>query len=277
MEGRTFRYIHQNFIDEDIDRIRVETIHETQLTDEILDDFLDDQHPVGISAAFSHSDHRLVVLAVSCQLKIMLVEFWSSKASSRGKSKPEKVRDHSGRELLEHRVLCRPYGDLVGFDFKEIALGLYRDLGLRVVSGIDIQSACSASRLPLEVIKQAFGESDVTIHEDNIRDSFEHGTTPDQDPKRQSNIGLHAWISQHLAEIGSMEEVFAKAKKINTMSMTVEVIVPSTYIWSSLTMVIRCLITWLKPFAIVNCRSKGSLVISLSGSRWLGMRIRTGW
>lgn len=225
MEDRTFRYIHQNFIDEDIDRIRVEKVQEIQLTDEILDEFLDGQHPVGVSAAFADSDHRLILLAVSCQSKIMLIEFWSNKTNGKGK---EKVRDYSGRRLLEDRVLCRPHGDLFAFDFMEIALALHQDLGLRVVSGIDIQSACFKSRLPLESIKLAFEESDVTIHENNIRDSFEHGTTPDQDIKRQSDVGLRAWISQYVAEIGSMEEIFAKAKKINTKEMTVEVTVTST-------------------------------------------------
>lgn len=224
MEGRTFRYIHQNFIDEDIDRIRVETIHEKALTNEIIDDFLDSaQHPVGVSAAFSESDHRLVLLAVSCQSKIMLIEFWSNKNP--------KTRNLSGRELLQSRVLCRPHANLVAFDFKDVALALYRDLGLRVVNGVDIQSAFSSSRLPLEAVKQAFGDSDVTIHEDNIRDSFERSNTPDQDPKRQSNIGLRAWISQYLAEIGSMEDAISNAKKIDTTSMTAEVSVSSVWIY----------------------------------------------
>lgn len=213
------RSIHQNFLDEDIEPISVLTVHESQLTEELLQPFIDDSsRHTGIAPAYAQSDSRLVVLAIANQSKILLVEFYGKNRDGRGKNAgPVKHRDHTGRTLLEDKVFCRPFGDIFAFDFEPIALSLYHDHGgLRLINGVDIQSACcQINRQPLASIKFAVGDTS-TIFEDNVRDSFENMV---YDPERTSEIALRAWISQYLPQLGTMEETFANAKRIDTMKL----------------------------------------------------------
>jgi len=212
------RCIHQNLLDEDIEPISVRSIREANLTEEYLRPFLDGPpQPIGIAAAYSESDSRLVVLAIANESKVLLVEFYSSKPNRNGGGKSTKPRDTTGRTLLQDKLFCRPLGDLVAFDFQEIALSLYSDHGgLRLVNGIDIQAACCrGNRQPLASIKLAVGD-EVTIYKDNVWDVFEN---MGYDPKRTSEIALRAWLAQHLLQYSTMEETFAKAKRINTQKL----------------------------------------------------------
>jgi len=216
------RSIHQNFLDEDIDPISAQTVHESNLTQVHLQPFIDDSpHPIGIAPAYAESDSRLVALAIANQTNVLLVEFYSSKPNRDGRGKGAgssiKTRDYTGRFLLQKEIFCRPYGDIFAFDFEPIALSLYNDhAGLRIVNGIDIQSAClPKNRQPLASIKLAVGDS-ATIYEDNVRDSFENMIF---DQKRTTAIALRAWIAQYLPRLDTMEETFAKAKRIDTTKL----------------------------------------------------------
>jgi len=207
------RTIHQNFVDEDIEPIEILTIHESDLTEEILQPFLDEStRPIGIAPGYSESGSRLLVLAIAIQAKVLLVEFYSSDPS-----KATKPRDYSGRTMLEEKLFCRPLGNIFAFDLHYLVLSLYHDHGgMRLTNGIDIQSACSVKdRQPLSSITSAVGET-ATIWEDNIRDAFMDLT---YDPKRPSEIALRAWVSQYLPQIAGMDEVFAIAKPIDTRKL----------------------------------------------------------
>lgn len=208
------RPIHQNFVDEDIDPIMTLPIHESILTEELLQPFLKETpRPIGISAAYSESGSRLLMLAIANQTKVLLVEFYSSKPSNAKLDAPVKNRDYTGRNLLQDKLLCRPMGDILAFDLHEIVLALYQDHNMRLANGIDIQSACPVrDRQPITAIKSAAGDT-VTIWEDNIRDAFENMT---YDSKRMSEVALRAWVSQYLPRLAGMEEVFANAKRIDT-------------------------------------------------------------
>jgi regulator of nonsense transcripts 1 len=215
------RSVQQNFLDEDIEPISVLTVHEMNLTEEHLQPFIDDSpRPIGIAPAFSESGSRLVVLAIANQSNVLLVEFYSSRPirdGRGGKSASPKARDYMGRTLLEDKIFCRPFGDIFAFDFEPIALSLYNDHGgLRLVNGVDIQSACfPKNRQPLASIKLAVGDT-VTIYEDNVCDSFENMV---YDPKRTTAIALRAWIAQYLPRLDTMEETFANAKRIDTAKL----------------------------------------------------------
>jgi len=215
------RSIHQNFLDEDIEPISVRTVHEANLTEEHLQPFIDDSpQPIGIAPAYAESDSRLVVLAIANQTNVLLVEFYSSRPNRDGRGKSAssiKPRDNTGRTLLQDEIFCRPFGDMFAFDFEPIALSLYNDHGgLRLVNGVDIQSAClPKNRQPLASIKSAVGDS-ATIYEDNVRDSFDNMV---YDPKRTTAIALRAWIAQYLPHLGAMEETFANAKRIDTAKL----------------------------------------------------------
>jgi regulator of nonsense transcripts 1 len=173
--------------------------------------------PIGIAPAYSESGSRLVVLAIANQSNALLVEFYSSKPGKGKSTGPIKPRDNTGRTLLQDKLFCRTDGDLFAFDFQPLALSLYHDHGgLRLVNGVDIQSACCPkARQPLASIQFALGGT-AAIYEDNVRDSFENMV---YDPKRTTEIALRAWIAQYLPQLGAMEEIFAQAKRIDTQKL----------------------------------------------------------
>jgi regulator of nonsense transcripts 1 len=200
----THHNFHQNFFDDDIDPILTRTVHERELTEEHLEPFLNNS--LGIAPAYSETDRRLIVLAIANQSEALLVEFSGGKPN----------RDNKGRILLQDKLFCRSQHDIFAFDFEAIALSLYRDHGLRLVNGVDIQSACCAkTRQPLASIKFAVGNT-TTIYEDNVRNQFE---TMVYDHKRTSEPALRAWLSQYLPRINGMEETFVKAQRIDTQKL----------------------------------------------------------
>ncbi|KAF7970074.1 hypothetical protein HWV62_25050 [Athelia sp. TMB] len=216
----TTRHFHQNFFDEDIDPITATTVKLSHLTEELLKPFLDNPcDPIGIAPAYAQSDNQLVVLAISNASQILLVELFSKINAERGTFVPSQRKNSRGHTLLQDKLLYRPMGSIYAFDFEPLALSLYKDHGgLRLVNGVDLQSACcpeDRDRQPLMSIKAAIGD-DTTIYDDNIRDSFENMI---YDPKRTPEIANRAWVSQYLARLGTMEAVFAAAKKIDTQKI----------------------------------------------------------
>ena len=218
--AQTTRHFHQNFFDEDIEPITATTVKLSHLTEDLLKPFLDNPcDPIGIAPAYAQSDNQLVVLAISNASQVLLVELFSKSGAERGTFVPSQRKNSPGHTLLQDKLLYRPMGNIYAFDFEPLALSLYKDHGgLRLVNGVDMQSACcpeDRDRQPLMSIKAAIGD-DTTIYDDNIRDSFENMI---YDPKRTPEIANRAWVSQYLARLGTMEAVFAAAKKIDTQKI----------------------------------------------------------
>jgi hypothetical protein len=222
MRTTTFE-INQNLIDEHIPRILVQSIHEKELSPDILDKlFAESDSPtqsVGLSAAYSSGN--LNSLAVATASNVLIIQFYSSKPKREGRdnistSHRAQPQKSASRKLLEERVLCRPTGKIVAFDLAPLALLLFSDHNLRLANGVDIQSGCSArDRLVVTSIKVAAG--DVEVFEENIILFF---SNLEHDPTRSRELALRAWMSYYMTQFAGMEERLEKAVKINTQSFT---------------------------------------------------------
>jgi len=201
----TVSALDQALIDEQTPRIRVQTIREKELSPEIFDDFFassPQSQSIGLSPAYSSGS--LNTLAVANASNVLLIQFSSGKSN------------RTRQKLLEERVLCRPYGNIVAFDLAPLALALFSNHSLRLINGVDIQSSCGAkNRYPITSIKLATGDTE--IFEENIIIAFRD---MEYDPERTRELSHRAWISQYVAHMVGMEDRFEKARKVNTVIFT---------------------------------------------------------
>lgn len=220
------RLIEQTFVDEFHDRIEVLPMLESDVTAKTLGPFIAGElpRPIGISPGYS-SNGNLVVLAIASASHVLVVQFHSTKVKrdsgiQEGASNRIKSRVTLGRKLLEEILLCRPVGNIFAFDLGPLALALYMDHNVRIVNGVDLQSACPVkSRLPLHSIKFAVGDK-IDIFSDNISAAFDE---MGYDPKRMTELAMRAWVSQYLPTVPGMEDRIEKVRKINTMTMADQV------------------------------------------------------
>ncbi|KAJ7773406.1 hypothetical protein B0H16DRAFT_148564 [Mycena metata] len=221
----------QTLLDGVESKLELKTKREDELERDFLDVF-DHALPIGIAPGYSKSGN-LVALAVADDTYCLIVQFFSNNHSSapggsaRGRGRggkraeqPPKVRDTTGRKLLEEIILCRNGGDLLAFDLGPLSMSLYCGVDLRLTNGIDIQSAFSAvDRKPLSAIKAAIGDT-LRIFNDNIIDVFQNPIyDPDKNPYCVSDLAMRAWISQYLYTIGNGAETFTKVPKIDTQKL----------------------------------------------------------
>ena len=213
----------QTFVNEPTSRITVQTVHENELTSAVLDAFFDSSPPsqsIGLSPAYCSGN--LNTLAIAVTASVLLVQFSSKKKDRDAAKAGSGSQARVGRKLLEEKVLCRPYGNVVAFDLAPLALILYSDHGLRLNNGVDIQSCCHPKdRLPLFSIKQA--AADIELFEDNVITAF-RSLEFDQNDTRE--LTLRAWVSHYITQLAGQEEIFEKAVKVNTMAFSDTVSVP---------------------------------------------------
>jgi len=212
--------IDQTFLNEDIPLINVRTIHETKLTAEILQDFLGESSQslfTGLSAAYL-SD-KLTLLALAKKSNVLLIQFYTDKLKDHSHVPHFRRCSSEAQRLLEEMVLCSTHGQIVAFDIAPIALLLHLHHQLHLNNGIDVQSSFPVKdRLPITSIKFAAG--DVEIFADNIHAAFRD---MEHCPERTGSVALRAWVSQYIPQLPTMEERFAKAKKVNTTAFTEDV------------------------------------------------------
>ncbi|KAJ7030395.1 hypothetical protein C8F04DRAFT_732230 [Mycena alexandri] len=221
----------QNLLDGVESKLELKTKREDELERNFLEVF-NHALPIGIAPGYSKSGN-LVALAIADDTYCLIVQFFSNSGGSapggnprgrgRGGKRPEhapKVRDTTGRKLLEEIILCRNGGDLLGFDLGPLSMSLYCSVDLRLTNGIDIQSAFSAvKRKPLSAIKAAIGDT-LRIFDDNIVAVFENPIyDPDKDHHCVSDLAMRAWISQYLHTVGNGAETFTKVPKIDTRKL----------------------------------------------------------
>jgi hypothetical protein len=210
--------ILQGLIDEDIDPIQVHgPILESALTEDMLEACLTSpQSTVGISAAYTVKG-RLTVLAIANATSVLVVQF-----------QPNRPERESVRKMLEDRLLCREIGELFAFDLAPLVLALFKDHGLRVNNGVDIQSGCHTGpkREPLEAIGNALRDQ-CDINANRVRTVFDPDNTIWERDNWLADIAQRAWISHYLSQINVMEHEFQEVKRVNTTQFTDEVSPPS--------------------------------------------------
>ena len=218
--------LDQTFVNEPISRLTVQTIRENELTSDVLDAFFASSPPsqsIGLSPAYSSGN--LNTLAIAVTPSVLLVQFSSKKKDRDAAKAGSGSQARTGRKLLEERVLCRPYGNVVAFDLAPLALILYSDHGLRLNNGVDIQSCCyPKDRIPLFSIKQA--AADIELFEDNVISAFRSLEFDQNDQNNTRELALRAWVSHYITQLAGMEERFEKAVKVNTMAFSDTVSVP---------------------------------------------------
>ncbi|OBZ72573.1 ATP-dependent helicase NAM7 [Grifola frondosa] len=184
------RFIDQTLIDERHPTLHVQELVETKVTPEVLEAFFKDiEKPrrIGLAPAYAPSSGNLTAMAIAV-----------------------------GRPLLRDWVLCNEDNILFGFEMAPLTAALFHDRDLRIVNGVDIQSACPVkTREPLEAIRFAVGDR-AEIFEENIVGVFEQMTW---DPMRTTPLAQQAWMASYLPTIGDMEERFRDVKRINTRDM----------------------------------------------------------
>ncbi|KAI8980183.1 P-loop containing nucleoside triphosphate hydrolase protein [Trametes punicea] len=204
------RVIHQNLLDDEYGPISVqEEVLESKLTKELFDDFFAGSpipRRVGLAPIYLENG-SLSRLAVAVNTQVILVQF-----HAKGKG----ANAYKGREILSSEVLCNPDVLLFAFDCDKLAIALFNDQNVRMVNGIDIQSACGSGREPLAAIKFAAGDV-VAIMDENIQRTFESLTF---DTKCLTSFALQAWVAQCLTTFTGMEDSFQAVKRINTLNMS---------------------------------------------------------
>lgn len=207
--SNTRRLIHQNLLDGDYPPIEVETLLESSLTEEFVRKFLGDTpaRPIRLGVAPAYSPKSaLLAVAIATTSKAFIVQFNKKEESAK-----------SGRQILRSMIFCEPDCQLFAFDLGLLAISLYLDHNIRMLNGVDVQSACAGSgdSTPLKAIKFAVGDHD-PVYDANVTLVFE---SKDWDPKRTTPLAQQAWIASFLPTLSDMEERFNGVKRVNTQDL----------------------------------------------------------
>jgi hypothetical protein len=154
----------QNFIDEPIDSI-IETrvVHEKGLESADLEwlfgPLANSPRSVGISPAYSKSG-SLPSLACAIESRVLVINFYGTKARDDGRTSGARPRDIIGRRSrLEQELLCHPECTLYSFDLATFALSLHLHFQIHLANAVDIQSALHVhSRSPVNSVRAIVGD-----------------------------------------------------------------------------------------------------------------------
>ncbi|KAM5535941.1 hypothetical protein V8D89_010381 [Ganoderma adspersum] len=208
------RIIQQTLIDDYHPDIHVQDeVLESHLTQEMLDGLFDNTavpRRVGLAPIYSNSRKgcRLTRLVVSTATKAIVVQFHAEGRSGKA---------YQGRELLKDTILCNEDVTILAFDLAKLTIALFADLGLRILNGVDLQSAFGVAEQPaLAAIDFATGDR-ATVLKDNVNAIF---TISVYDDKRAAATTIacvqQAWVAQVVVTYDGMEERVLSAPKINT-------------------------------------------------------------
>ncbi|KAI0719276.1 P-loop containing nucleoside triphosphate hydrolase protein [Cerioporus squamosus] len=208
------RTIHQTLLADNHPHIHVkDELAESALTEDLFAEFFQGCPParfVGLAPIYTDRGN-LTRLVMAVSTKVLIVQF---AAAGKGKNA------YIGREVLQSQVLCNPDVTLVAFDLGELALALYADQGIRLLNGVDIQSACGTDRDHNAVIKFAVGDR-ATVYETNVSGVFQSSILDANSSSKRTTtpFALQAWVAQCLSGYDGMEERLREAKMINTQDM----------------------------------------------------------
>lgn len=203
---------------------------EKDITKGILGAFKNSNEPLGVSIGLSPRDQTINTLAIVVEgnpkKRCLIIQFSSqlgrlNRRESAPGFEPDKVR-----QMIQD-VLCRPAG-FCAFDLAPLALALYRDLGIRVSNGVDIQSAFSKDprekrKTPLEAIVTLVGEdTSIQLITSNIRSAFAdltydlYARGASRLKSSRTNVFQRAWVSQFLTSFENAPQQFAEVPVIST-------------------------------------------------------------
>ncbi|KAJ3739173.1 P-loop containing nucleoside triphosphate hydrolase protein [Lentinula detonsa] len=204
---------------------RVIIIDESKVSVGAINAFKNTGQPLGCSVGLDPKDQRISALALIDHTgRCLIVEFSTQLGirtlnanGGRGSElnfNPERVRD------IIQDVLCQPTG-FYAFDLAPLALALYRDLGIRVMNGVDIQSVfppIKERKTPIDAITSIVGQDpDIRVDRDRVVSAFELVYIRN-DPRSitRSNLVQRAWISQFLPGFENCPDMFKDVPRIDT-------------------------------------------------------------
>ncbi|KAF9048673.1 hypothetical protein BJ165DRAFT_1043052 [Panaeolus papilionaceus] len=164
--------------------------------------------PLGVAPGYG-KDGTLIALGICDGENGLLIEF-----------KPQRIMTEA-RESVQDLLCNNPSGIYV-FDCGTLAMSLYKDLGIRLKDGNDIQSAFpQAGRQPTRVVKEAIGKGQAAkIVENNLAHIFHNPIYDLEDRQRHLNWSQHAWVAQFIVNYYNNRQAFDKVKKINTADLS---------------------------------------------------------
>jgi regulator of nonsense transcripts 1 len=170
--------------------IRVTPCHETNLSQDILQKFLDtvSDGVIGVSPAYG-ARSVLAVLAFASSKNVLLVHLSPRRSFKKGKHR--KQTGSSQRDLLQE-LICANTQSKFAFRMDILATSLYLDLGIRITGAVDLLSSTTDNRQSLSAIMNVMGEADALSGKSNLAVLFKHdesATTPAR------NTALQAWAA----------------------------------------------------------------------------------
>jgi len=212
--------------------LKIFTFHESNLTAGMLKKFVEYQGPLGISGGYDPHDQSLRALALACDGHCLIVEFGESKMKKQRskrdsveQTETDQAQDLEGRRRLG-TVLIREEG-VYAFDMGPLSMALYRDLGIRITSGVDIQTAFPNEKephrrkTPIDAIKACVGDH-LKVNNSNIVAVFQDLTYNRLDTQMQSEAQIvqRAWVSHYLPTFENGAETFDPVPQINTDTLS---------------------------------------------------------
>lgn len=216
----------QNFIDEPIDSI-IETrvVHEKELESAdlgwLFGPLVNSPRSVGISPAYSKSG-SLPALACAVDTRVLVINFYSSKAREDGRTSGARPKNILGRRSrLEQELLCHPECTLYSFDLATFALSLHLHFQIRLANAIDIQSALPGhSRSPVDSVRAIVGDQ---IFPDIITSTFETTVYRYDEQENLGSLVQMAWLCGYLGHSGNSKDLFRDAPKVDTRNFSADV------------------------------------------------------
>lgn len=180
--------------------ISITEIHEHDLTDAILDSFIDTADDSFIGVATIHAQKSVLKdLALSTRSSVLVVRL-GSKTNHRNKvPRP-----------LETRILCNIALKKLAFDAERASTALFLDHGLLINGLIDVQSLNTKTRWSVDALLHAFRDANP-----NRKDLLQAFNDQEKSNAEERRVALRAWATWRTTRSERMEVVGS----INTDSL----------------------------------------------------------
>lgn len=181
--------------------ISITEIHENDLTEAILDSFVNTADDLFIGVATIHGQRSVLKdLALSTRSSVLVIRL-GSKANRRRNGVPRP---------LETRILCNIGLKKLSFNAERASTALYLDHGLLINGLIDVQSLGTKTRWSVDALLGAF--RDANVNRENLLQAFNDQEKSNVEERR---VALRAWATWRTTRSERIEAVGS----INTDSM----------------------------------------------------------
>jgi hypothetical protein len=200
--------IKQSLYKDNHPAIHVTTLHERDITRQLLDDFSNNSF---IGLAGEYKAGQLVQLALATRQEALLVRIASPTKSKKGLK----------RTLLEEVIFSNPKVQKIAFNLDRLALALHSDIDLNIENGVDMLSllGMGEDRTSLNAVIPVLGDK-MMLHMPKVADIFRNEK---EISTRKDRPVLRAWSACHVAHLGCWVRRIASVARIDTSRLEKEV------------------------------------------------------